>query len=46
MYTRHFIKMLLWLAFMAIIGVGGLVLANYYSKDSIETSASTSAASK
>ena len=41
MYVRHFIKMLVWLVVMAGIGIGGLVLANYYSKDSVSTSAST-----
>ena len=41
MYVRHFIKMFVWLIVMAAIGIGGLVLANYYSKGSVSTSAST-----
>lgn len=32
MDVKHFFKMLLWLVFMAGIGIGGLVLANHYSK--------------
>ena len=31
-YVRHFLKMFFWLIVMAAIGIGGLVLANYYSK--------------
>lgn len=34
MYVKHFLKMLLGLILMAIIGVGGLVLLNHYSKTS------------
>ena len=41
MYVRHFIKMFVWLLVMASIGIGGLVLANYYSKGSVTTNAST-----
>ena len=41
MYARHFLKMFIWLLVMAAIGIGGLVLANYYSKGSVTTSAST-----
>jgi hypothetical protein len=37
MYVRHFIKMFLWLIVMAGIGIGGLVLANHYSKTSATT---------
>jgi ABC-type proline/glycine betaine transport system permease subunit len=32
MYAKHFLKMLLGLLVMAILGVAGLVLVNYYSK--------------
>ena len=32
MYAKHFLKMLLALFGMAIIGVCGLVLANHYAK--------------
>ncbi len=31
MYARHFIKMLLGLAVMAVIGLGFLVIVNRYS---------------
>ena len=32
MYAKHFFKMLFGLILMGAIGVGGLVLANHYSK--------------
>ena len=32
MYARHFLKMLLGLVGMAVIGIGGLLVANHYSK--------------
>ena len=32
MYVRHFFKMLFGLILMGLIGIGGLVLANHYSK--------------
>ena len=32
MYVKHFLKMLLGLILMAAIGIGGLFLADYYSK--------------
>lgn len=32
MYAKHFFKMLLGLVLMAAIGIGGLVLADHYSK--------------
>lgn len=31
MYVRHFFKMLLGLLFMAVLGIGGLLILNYYS---------------
>ncbi len=37
MYVRHFLKMLLGLILMAVIGIGGLVAANYYSKKGTPT---------
>ena len=32
MYAKHFFKMLLGLILMAVIGIGGLLLADHYSK--------------
>ena len=32
MYTRHFLKMFLWLIVMGLLGIAGLVIANHYSK--------------
>lgn len=41
MYVRHFLKMLFWLVVMAGVGIGGLVLANYYSKTPTTTTTAT-----
>lgn len=38
MDVKHFLKMLLGLVCMAAIGIGGLVLANHYSKTGTATS--------
>jgi hypothetical protein len=43
MYVRHFFKMLLGLVCMAVIGVAGLAVANYYSKAPAAASGTTSA---
>ncbi len=34
MYVKHFLKMLFGLILMAVIGIGGLFVANYYSGQS------------
>ncbi len=31
MYTRHFLKMLFYLACMALLGMAGLFVANHYA---------------
>jgi hypothetical protein len=41
MYVRHFLKMLLLLVVMGGIGIGGLALANYYSKSAAPAGNST-----
>ena len=41
MYTKHFFKMLIGLALMAAIGIAGLVIANYYSKNQSNTTTTT-----
>lgn len=40
MYVKHFLKMLLGLVLMAVIGIGGLFVANYYSGQSGTVTAS------
>ena len=41
MYAKHFFKMLLGLFLMGAIGITGLALVDYYSKNSMTPSTST-----